>query len=158
MRTRRFPKTWFIPIVTLLVILIAGTSMTFGDLEWYSKLIKPDWQPPSELFGPVWSLLYLFITIAAWRSWESVTKKDHQIVFTLFSFNALFNLAWTPLFFGIHAIDLALLDAILMQLTTLALMYLVWKYDRLAVFLLLPYLAWVGFAIYLNFTIWQLNV
>lgn len=157
MRSKRFSKTWFIPLVAFLVVIVAGATMSLGDADWYATLIKPDWQPPNEIFGPVWSLLYLFIAIAAWRSWECVTKKDHKRVFFLFSANAILNIAWTPLFFGAQAIDLALLDAVLMQITTLALMFILWKYDRLSVILLLPYLAWVGFAIYLNAVLLQLN-
>ena len=157
MRTRRISKTWFIPAVAFLVVIIAGTSMSLGDSSWYDTVIKPSWNPPNEIFGPVWSLLYILIAISAWRAWDCVTKKDHAWILTLFSLNAILNLAWTPLFFGLHAIDLALLDAVLLELTTVAMIFVLWKYDKLAAVLLVPYLLWVGFAIYLNAVLLQLN-
>ncbi len=120
---------------------------------WFEALIKPEWNPPSWIFGPVWTTLYLLMAIAAWLAWKAGARGG----LTLYIVQLIFNAAWTLLFFGKHRIDLALLDIGVLWLAIVATMSAFSKVRVSAAWLLAPYLAWVSFATALNFAIWWLN-
>jgi translocator protein len=121
---------------------------------WYPTLAAPSWQPPSWVFGPVWTTLYTLMAIAVWRVWR---RRGFDGSVALYLFHLMLNAAWTGLFFGLHRIDLALIDIVVMDAVLAATVVLFWAHDRLAGVLLAPTLVWGLFATYLNVGFWILN-
>lgn len=125
----------------------------------YAELLKPSWAPPNWLFGPVWSLLYAIIAVSFgyvllqwWRG------NLPFIVFLPFILNIIFNVAFTPIQFGLKNNLLASIDILLVLLTLLWAMYAIWTHARWVILANIPYLAWVSFASVLQITITYLNL
>ncbi|KUO58382.1 MAG: sensory protein TspO [Alphaproteobacteria bacterium BRH_c36] len=148
---RRYISLIFFLLVTTLVASFAGA---FSPGEWYQGLNKPEWTPPNWLFGPVWSVLYLFIAIAGWLVWRA---KGFGLALFLWFGQLALNGAWSYLMFGENRIDSAMIDLMFMWLAIAAFMVTSWRLSRLAVLLFVPYLIWVTFAGALNFALLQLN-
>ena len=125
--------------------------------EWYDRLQKPSWNPPNWIFGPVWTVLYTTMAIAAWLVWKRGGFAAQRVALTLFLLQLLFNALWSPLFFVLHHPGLAFADLLLLFLALVATVAAFWKARTLAGALLLPYLGWVIFAGALNLAIWRLN-
>lgn len=125
--------------------------------EWYASLAKPAWNPPSAVFAPVWTLLYAMMGVAAWLVWRQVGLREAALPLSLFLVQLVLNALWSYLFFGLHRPDLALLDIVTLWVAILVVLVLFWRVSIPAGILLLPYLCWVGFASFLNFTLWRLN-
>jgi translocator protein len=141
----------------LLCFSAAGSAVFVSTGGWYESLNKPSWNPPSAVFGPVWSTLYLMMAIAAWLVWREGGWKKQWPALAMFILQWMLNALWTPLFFGWQKPGFAFVDIVLLWLALFATIYLFWGVKRWAGLLLLPYLAWVSFAAFLNFTIWQMN-
>ncbi len=142
----------------LALTFAAATSAFFVSIDgWFETLNKPSWNPPSWLFGPVWTTLYAMMAVAAWLVWRHGGWKSQRVALGLFVLQWALNAAWTPLFFGMQRPDLALIDIVLLWLAITATIVAFWRVSTLASVLLLPYLAWVSFAAFLNFTIWRMN-
>ncbi len=142
------------------LVLTFGTAAIgsrFLPDEWYRKLNKPSWNPPNSIFAPVWTLLYLLMAIAAWLIWRRYGISTALLPLCLFVLQLLLNAAWSWLFFGRHQIRSALIDIVVLWILILATLLSFWRLDRVAGILLLPYLAWVSFAMVLNWAIWQKN-
>lgn len=137
--------------------VLPGVSGGAGPGPWYDLLRKPAWTPPAWVFGPAWTLLYASMAVAAWLVWRHGGWKPNQGALSLFALQLLFNVMWSPLFFGMHRPGLALVDSMLIWLALLATIAAFWRVSVPAGALLLPYLAWVSFATALNFEIWRLN-
>jgi translocator protein len=137
--------------------LAAAIGALFRPGEWYEQLAKPSWRPPNWLFAPVWTLLYLTIAVSGWLVWREVGLAGGALALSIYLVQLLLNASWTPLFFGLHRPDLALLDIALLWLTISATMAVFYPLSASAAWLLLPYLLWVSFAAALNFSIWRLN-
>lgn len=135
----------------------ATTGALFPVDEWYDQLNKPSWSPPDAVFGPVWTLLYICMAVSAWLVWKVDGFRNARWPLLLFLMQLGLNAAWTWLFFGLHRIDLAFGEILLLLLALFATMVVFFKRNRVAGFLLVPYLAWVGFATALNYQYWQLN-
>jgi len=124
---------------------------------WYADLAKPAFTPPDGVFGPVWTLLYVLMAIAAWRVWRTADRDTRRGPLTLFALQLALTLGWTVVFFGLQKIGAALATIVVLDVgvavTTLAFRPI----DRWAGLLMLPYLAWVAFATVLNIAIWRLN-
>ncbi len=134
-----------------------GGFFTAGAVqEWYPTLVKPSWNPPAWVFGPVWSLLYGMMAVAVWLIWGQ-RGGAIAVPITFFALQLLLNAAWSPLFFGLQNTAAALFDIVLLWLSIAATLWLFLKRSKLAGLLLVPYLLWVSFAAVLNFSIWQLN-
>ena len=143
-------------LILTLLVGAAGTLFTEPAIPtWYATLAKPGFAPPNWLFAPVWTTLYVMMGVAAWRVWR-LTGLTSPEMFLWFAQLAL-NFFWSAIFFSLHLILLALVEMALLWLLILVTLILFWRKDRIAGLLLLPYLAWVGFAFALNFAIWQLN-
>lgn len=127
---------------------VANTSAEYNGLE------QPAWAPPSWLFGPVWTVLYVMIALSGWLAWQ---RAGFTWPLWLFSAQLVVNAIWTPLFFGAGEYGLAFADIVVMWLLIGATVIAFWRVRRAAALLLLPYWAWVTFASMLNLTIWQLN-
>ena len=151
------PRTWLTLVPFLLAVaavaLVGGLSAgsagsTYRDLE------LPAFAPPSWLFGPVWSVLYVMIGVAGWLLWRA---RGWDTALTLWAVQLVLNLAWTPLFFGASLYTLALVDIVVLAGLILALIALAWRRSQVAAWLLVPYAAWVCFATALNAAIVVLN-
>jgi len=125
---------------------------------WYSSLLKPSFTPPSWLFAPVWTFLYILMGISLYTILITKKHKQKSLAIKLFLVQLLLNTLWSVIFFGAHQLGLAFLEIMLLWVVLLATIYKFQKLDQNAAWLLLPYLIWVTFASYLNFTIWQLNL
>ena len=148
-------------LVSILIANIAGglgAIFTAGTIEnWYAALTKPSFNPPNWIFGPVWTMLYTFMGIAAAMIY---TRRDHPLrrrALTAYGVQLALNGLWTPLFFGANALGVALAEIIVLWFAILATIVLFWRIDRRASALLWPYLAWVSFATALNYGLWALN-
>lgn len=135
-----------------------GSYFTFESVQsWYPTLQKPAWTPPSWVFGPVWSTLYVLMGVAAWRVWRCPFGPEVRGALTLFGVQLVLNTLWSGLFFGLRSPGPAFFELVLLWVFIAATLLRFRRLDRTAAWLLVPYLAWVTFAGGLNFTIWQLN-
>lgn len=134
--------------------LAAAAGAAFRPDAWYEGLTKPAWQPPKRIFAPVWSVIYILIAVAGW----CLSRHDvYEEATLLWAIQLAFNAAWAPLFFGAKRIDLAFADVCLLWLAIVATLLVAVQLDTIAALLLVPYLAWVSFAVLLNFAVWRLN-
>lgn len=126
--------------------------------NWYSQLIKPSWSPPSWLFGPVWTFLYIIIAITFGAVFfKAFTKQVSWLVALPFALNLVFNFAFTPLQFGLQNNLLAALDILLVLGTLVWALGAIWPHAKWIALANLPYLLWVAFATVLQLTITYLN-
>ena len=135
----------------------AWAGSRFMPGAWYAALAKPAWNPPNAIFAPVWSVLYGLMAVAAWLVWRRAGFSGAGAALGLFAVQLILNALWSYLFFGRHQPGLAFGDIVVLWVAILSVVLLFLRVDRVAGALLLPYLAWVGFAAYLNFTLWRLN-
>ena len=143
-------------IVTFIAAVIGGaTSIQAGP--FYSQLARPEWAPPSSIFGPVWTVLYALMGIAAWLVWRAADIRTTRFPIALFLVQLALNALWSWLFFGWHQGGLAFADILLLWVLIVATLVAFWRVSRLAAALLFPYLLWVSFATALNYSVWQLN-
>jgi tryptophan-rich sensory protein len=154
------PVATAVAVVLACVLLgAAGGLITAPQIQsWYTTIQKPGFTPPNWVFGPVWTLLYALQGVAAWLLWRSgVDNRATRIALGLFGVQFLLNLAWSPAFFGLESPLLGLVVILPLLAAILATMAAAWRVDRRATLLLVPYVAWVGFATALNYAIWSLN-
>jgi benzodiazapine receptor len=134
-----------------------GAVASIQAKSFYSQLAQPDWAPPSQVFGPVWTVLYALMGIAAWLVWRPGGFRTNRQALTLFLVQLALNALWSWLFFAWHRGALALADILVLWLLIVATLVSFWRVRPLAGALLIPYLAWVSFASALNYSVWQLN-
>lgn len=154
----RGPKCW-LGLAVWLALSFSAASMgaLFMPGAWYAGLNKPSWNPPSWVFGPVWSMLYTMMAVAAWLVWRRGGFLVQRRALVLFLIQLALNAAWTPLFFGLHLPGIAFWEMLLLWAAIAATWFAFFRANLLAGWLLVPYLAWVSFAAVLNFTLWRLN-
>lgn len=149
-----------------LVVAVLGTEVigalsgvaAGGDfVRFYDELRKPPGTPPPGAFGPAWTVLYLLMGVAAWLVWREGLSRQTIVALGLFAAQLALNFAWSLIFFGQHRIGAALVEIVVLWLAILATVVAFWLVRPAAGILLLPYLAWVSFASYLNAGIWRLN-
>jgi tryptophan-rich sensory protein len=151
-------RTWPSLIAWLAIVFGAGwISSRFEPGAWYADLGKPPWTPPAWVFGPVWTLLYVMMAVAASLVWNRRELKIARMGIALFALQLVLNGLWTWIFFGLQSPGLAFADIVLLWLAIAATIAAFWSVNPLAGALLVPYLAWVTFAALLNFVIWQTN-
>lgn len=136
---------------------VGGLLTALGLGGWYDSLRKPPWNPPSSAFGPVWTLLYASMALAAWLVWKRSGRAGARVPLALFGLQLALNVAWSGLFFGLRRPDLALLEIVALWLAILATLVAFARVRPLAGWLMAPYLLWVTFAAALNFALWRLN-
>ncbi|OGC88576.1 TspO protein [Candidatus Adlerbacteria bacterium RIFOXYC1_FULL_48_26] len=135
---------------------IVGSFFTAPSIAgWYATLTKPDIAPPNWIFAPVWTTLFLLMGIAAFLVWR--TRKNTRTALGLFGLQLALNVLWSLLFFGLQNPGAALAEITLLWLSIAATMVAFAKFSKPAAWLLVPYIAWVSFAGYLNFLLWSLN-
>jgi translocator protein len=157
-----FDRESWISLVPFVVICFAaagiGSLFTSRSVNtWYTQLRRPVWTPPNWIFGPVWTTLYLLMAISAWLVWRSTEWPSARFALSLFAIQLVLNTLWSVVFFGLRKIGLAFGEILLLWMMIVATAVAFLPLSLLAAWLLIPYLAWVFFASYLNFRIWQLN-
>ncbi len=149
---------WFVLagfiILCLGVGVVSGVMTAGAMVDWYPSLNKPTFNPPSWIFAPVWTLLYIMMAVAAWRVW--LAGPSSKPALNLFFIQLVLNFLWAIFFFGLHSPALALIDIIAMWIIIALTTRAFFKIARPAGWLLVPYLAWVSFAVVLNANIWWL--
>ncbi|MFM2422067.1 MAG: hypothetical protein RL291_597 [Pseudomonadota bacterium] len=155
--TTEFPwKALAISGAVALVVAVAGGLLTeIGP--WYRALKKPSFQPPDWLFGPAWTLIFTLTAISAAYAWRDAGPGARISIVTLFLINAALNIAWSGIFFTMRRPDLALIEVAFLWASILLLIIWILPVSRFAALLLVPYLLWVSFASFLNWTIVRLN-
>lgn len=151
----------------LMLLVLAGGCLALGWLSglanqeesqrWYAGLAKPAGTPPDWAFPVAWTLLYLLMGAAAWLVWRAAGVAGARVALGLFVLQLALNLAWTPAFFGLQDPDLGLVVILLVDAAVAATILAFRRHRPAAALLLLPYLAWVLFATWLNFGTWRLN-
>lgn len=145
---------------------IVGSVFTMPQIDgWYATLAKPALTPPAWVFAPVWSTLFLLMGIAAFLVWDnySLPRTNRRIVFTwklgiwLFFLQLILNMLWSFIFFGMQNPFAAFVEILFLWMTIFAMLVAFAKISKAAAWLLAPYILWVSFAAYLNYSLWMLN-
>ena len=151
---KRRPLLFFL-LVTLAVGAAASAFTEPNIAAWYAGLARPSFAPPNWVFAPVWTTLYVAMAVAAWRVWRIVGTRAAEMA--AYAGQLVFNFAWSAIFFAAHRIGLAFIEICVLVAMIGITTILFWRRDRLAGLLFLPYLAWTGFAAFLNYSFRALN-
>ena len=135
----------------------AQVSPGIASSEWYDQLNKPDWNPPGWLFGPVWTALYIMMAFAAWRIWKLLGFSGGKKELSWFAVQLFLNGLWSQLFFNAQNPGLAFAEILLLLAAIIITTLYFYRKDKLAGWLMVPYILWVSFATVLNGTIWLMN-
>ena len=161
--TRDFGGLLVFLAVSLGVAAVAGVS-TFSTINgWYAEAEKTLWNPPNELFGPVWGVIYTVMGVAAWLVWRTPASPERSTALGLFGGQLAMNAAWTPLFFVLYdvaggvALWIALVWIVLLDFVVLATIVKFWPVNKIASVMLIPYWVWLLFATALNASIAVMN-
>lgn len=144
-------------LVVCFIAAAIGGAASIQAGPFYTQLLRPDWAPPPSIFGPVWTVLYALMGVAAWLVWRDGGFRAAKSALTLFLVQLALNALWSWLFFGWHRGALAFADTLLLWALIVATLIAFWRIKPLAGALLVPYLLWVSFASALNYHVWQLN-
>jgi benzodiazapine receptor len=147
-------------VASLAVVSIAagiGATASLDAGPFYDRLDRPGWAPPPSVFGPVWTVLYASMGIAAWLLWRSTGFRAARFALSLFLAQLALNALWSWLFFGWHRGALAFADILALWVLIGATIVAFWRVRSLPGALLVPYWLWVGFACVLNYSVWHLN-
>ncbi len=124
---------------------------------FYAELARPSWAPPAWLFGPVWTLLYALMGVAAWLVWRKHGFAGARLALRVYLVQLAANTLWSWLFFGWRLGGPAFAEVLVLWALIVTTIVLFWQRNRLAAAMLLPYIAWVSFASVLNFVVWRMN-
>ncbi|WP_109530223.1 MULTISPECIES: TspO/MBR family protein [Nocardia] len=147
-------------IVSLLLVIVVaavGNLAAVSSADQYRRLNQPGWAPPSWLFGPVWTVLYVLIAVAAWLVWRGEPWRAVRVPLAAHVVQLILNAAWTPLFFGAELRGLAFAEILVLVVAIAVTFVLFLRHSRAGAALLLPYLAWTVFAAVLTFSVWTMN-
>ena len=151
---------WFKLIISLIIpqlaAIIGGLFTAKSIPTWYATLIKPSFNPPNWLFGPVWTILYLLMGVSLYLIWNS--QKDFKVALIIFGIQLGLNLLWSILFFGLHQPLWAFIEIIFLWIFIVLNIIFFYKISPVAGLIQIPYLLWVSFAALLNFFLWRLNL
>jgi benzodiazapine receptor len=151
--------TWTILVASAIATVVAVSGMRLTELgPWYRALRKPSWQPPDWAFGPAWTTIFILAVVSAVLGWDAAPSGSARALMVgLFLLNGALNIAWSTLFFRLRRPDWAMREVGALWLSILALIVVQWPHSHRAAWALLPYLLWVSFASFLNWTIVRLN-
>lgn len=149
-------KKWLVLVAFLVLVIGGGTAIGLVTRPegWYAALEKPPFNPPNWIFAPVWTILYVLIAVAGWRTF---LRDAGGTAMKLWVAQLVLNFLWSPVFFAAHMIGAALAIVALLLVSILAFIGASWTPDRPAAWMFVPYAAWVSFATLLNASIWVLN-
>ena len=150
----KFFSLFLILLITFTASAIGGFTTAFFKEPWYSEIILPSFNPPSWVFAPVWTTLYIMMSIAIWKIW--INSFDTKIL-KLYLIHLFFNGTWSIVFFGFHQIGLALINLVIILIFIILLMKKYLKIDKISLYLMIPYLLWSSYALILNSSIFLLN-
>ncbi len=154
------------PAIALIVAILLplavgwlGSVATLGAVrEWYPTLVQPSFAPPTWVFGPVWTILYVMMGAASWLAWrQGIAKPEVRSALAVYGVQLAFNLAWSWLFFRLRQPFVALIEIVVLLVLIAITARRFAVVSRMAALLMLPYLAWVAFATVLNAGFWWLN-
>ena len=177
------------PVIQLIIAIaiaelagIIGSFFTVGAIDtWYAGIVKPAWNPPSWVFGPVWVVLYAMMGVAVWLMWREMDslgsdnagqiprqarndraghgaeRRTIKGALAIFGVQLVLNALWSTIFFGLHSPMWAFVEIVLLWVAIVGTIGVFWRISKPAALLLVPYVLWVSFAGYLNYTIWNLN-
>ena len=153
-------KNKFISFILFLIITYSasfvGGLVTINFKEpWYSELVRSNFTPPDWVFAPVWTTLYLMMTLAIWFFWHS-KNRDFKTVY-IYLIHIFFNTTWSVVFFGFHNISLALINLIILIFLIIILILRFKSVNNVSSYLMIPYLLWTGYALFLNINLLILN-
>ena len=154
MTKNKYLSLAIIILITFLAPAIGSYATSAFKEPWYSQLILPSFNPPSWVFAPVWTTLYLMMSLAIWKIWARTF--DIKIL-KIYLIHIFFNSTWTVVFFGFHQIGLALLNLIIILIFIIILMREYFTKDKISFIIMIPYLSWSGYALILNSAIFLLN-
>lgn len=136
-------------------VMLSGGLFVPG--EWYAALNKPSWNPPNWVFAPAWTILYILMAVAAWRVWRTPASAARRGALQSHFAQLVLNAAWSAIFFGLQSPGLALVEIAFLYLAVTLTLWRFFRLDRLAGWMMVPYLAWLTFASALNAAVWWLN-
>ena len=154
MTKNKYLSLFLILIITFIASGIGGFVTASFKEPWYSEIVLPVFNPPSWVFAPVWTALYILMSIAIWRIW--IKFSDRKIL-SVYLYHLLFNATWSVVFFGFHQIELALINIIIILIFIIVLMKIYLNKDKLSFFIMVPYFLWTTYALILNTAIVILN-
>ena len=154
MTKNKYLSLFIILLITFLASAIGGFTTTSFKEPWYSQIILPSFNPPSWVFAPVWTTLYIMMSVAIWKIW--INSFDLELL-KLYFIHLFFNGTWSVVFFGFHQIGLALVNLIIIIIFIVMLMKKYLMKDRLSFYLMIPYFLWSSYALILNSSIFLLN-
>ena len=154
MTKNKYLSLAIITIITFVAPAIGSYATSSFKEPWYSEIILPSFNPPSWVFAPVWSSLYLMMSVAIWKIW--INNFDGKLL-KIYFVHIFFNSTWTIVFFGFHKIGLALLNLIIILFFIIILMKEYFRKDKISFYLMVPYLSWSSYALILNSSIFILN-
>ena len=154
MTKNKYLSLAIIILITFSASFIGGYVTTSFKEPWYSEIILPSFNPPSWVFAPVWTALYIMMSLAIWRIWIKLSDKK---ILAIYFYHLFFNATWSVIFFGFHLIELALFNLIIILFFIIKLMQIYFKKEIFSFYLMVPYLLWSSYAFVLNLTIAILN-
>jgi translocator protein len=154
MTKNKYLSLFLILLITFSASAIGGFTTTSFKEPWYFEIILPNFNPPSWVFAPVWTLLYIMMSIAIWKIW--INTFDLKLL-KLYFIHLFFNATWSIAFFGFHLIGLALINLIIILIFIILLMRKYLTRDKISFYLMTPYLFWSSYALILNSSIFVLN-
>jgi tryptophan-rich sensory protein len=153
-------KTFKLVCCVLIPLIIGGISGYFTSTNiatWYVTLIKPSFNPPNYLFGPVWTTLYILMGISLFLALNKAKELDKNRIIVVFSLQLILNFLWSFIFFEFHQLGLALIEIVVMWCSILVMILVFFKTNKFAALINIPYLLWVSFATVLTYSIYNLN-
>ena len=154
MTKKKYLSLFLILAFTFVASGIGGFITTSFKEPWYSEIVLPSFNPPSWVFAPVWTILYVLMSIAIWKIW--IIFFDQKIL-NIYFIHLFFNATWSVVFFGFHQIELALLNLIIILIFIIVLMRIYLKKNKVSFYLMFPYFFWSSYALVLNVSIVLLN-
>ena len=142
-------------IITYSASFIGGMATISFKEPWYSELIKSNYNPPDWVFAPVWTTLYLMMTLAIWFYWHSKNREMNTIF--IYFIHIIFNTTWSIIFFGLHQILFALVVLLILIILIIILILKFKRVNKASSFLMIPYLLWSFYALFLNLNLFILN-
>ena len=154
MTKNKYLSLFLILLITFIASAIGGFTTASFKEPWYSQIILPSFNPPSWVFGPVWTALYIMMSVAIWKIW--INSFDLKLL-KFYLIHLFFNGIWSIIFFGFHQIGLALINLIVIVIFIILLMKRYFIRDKVSFYLMMPYFLWSSYALVLNGTIFILN-
>ena len=142
-------------IITYSASFIGGMATISFKEPWYSQLVKSNFNPPDWVFAPVWTTLYLMMTVAIWSYWHSKNREMSTIY--IYFIHIVFNATWSIIFFGLHQILLALFVLLILIILIIVLILKLKRVNKVSSYLMIPYLLWSCYALFLNLNLYILN-